>query len=131
MQERVATLEKELAKTNKEIEQRVGLQACDVVKALLVQNADLDMDYSFLPFEYLESIKEWGNEEDIDPLEPKEKEWIIKQFGSLKEYYEHFEASSHSDSENEDDAPQEPKKGKDHQSSWTGDNLEDVPLGED
>lgn len=61
--DKVAALQKELAKTNKEIKQQARLRAYNVVKLLLVNNANLELDYFFLPIEYLESIEEWWNEE--------------------------------------------------------------------
>lgn len=49
LQEKVTNLEKELAIMNKEIDQQARERACNVVKALIVKNVNLDLDYSFLP----------------------------------------------------------------------------------
>lgn len=103
LQEKVANLEMELANMHKEIDQQAGERACNVVKALIAKNADLELDYSFLPSEYLESIEEWWNEEDVESLELEKKEMIIKEYESLDKHYEHFGGSSHGDSEPDGD----------------------------
>lgn len=98
------------------------------MKALITNNVDLELDYSFLPPDYLESIDEWWNEEDVESLKPEEKEMIIKKYGSLENYYEHFGLSSHRDSEpDDDDALPEPLQYQGPQTSRTSGDPKNDP----
>lgn len=54
-------------------------------------------------------------------LESDDLERIIKTYGSLEEYYEHFRASPQGGCGDEEDIPQELEKTQDPQSSWARD----------